>query len=661
MFEFSVMKKFLFAKNSSTNLITCISLLVISSIVCLSLVFFSVIDGVEHRWLEKFTTLHPPLRVIPTGEYYSSYYYNIDALSGKSNYSLKSLGEKLRSNESDPYSPNSDMEIPPHWPAPIYKENGELRDLVQETREVLSKVCTPHLDVEIADYEMGAALLHLSDANSHTSQIAYLGCFPESMKFLSPLLTCPTTRDISNLISKRCALTRECYLKSIFSHLKDCRVRLCSNYLPHFLLPENVPFSVHAFFETGSKKISSLFIPKQSSSSAELGVCLGTLTRKESGLFFQNGQEEIEVSDIPITFDSSIEFTGEVIASTTGKWFHISSPYQKYILSGEIDPMECNLVQASPVFHFASHPNNPPPWAYYITSLDRKFQQVFPKNEETSAIILPSYFQSNGTSIGDRGYLSYNIEGGLSLQEHRAPIYVAGFYDPGPISTGMNYLFVPQDIIEPIKASPIEYLLDTSMANGFGIWTSNLKKTILMQNSLEKKLKDAKLDRFWKISHFSEYPPVKTLLGQFQSDRTIFSVVSGLILLVACSNICSLLILLINNRKKEIAILTIMGASRLSIAIIFSACGLMIGLLSTAIGVGLGFFTMKNISILLRGINALQGSALLDSPIYQSLPHTLSHRALLYLSIATPLCALLASIIPSLRLRHIDPKETLQS
>ena len=122
MFEFSVMKKFLFAKKSSTHLITCISLLVISSIVCLSLVFFSVIDGIEYRWLEKFTTLHPPLRVIPTDEYYSSYYYNIDTLSGKSYYSNKSLREKLHSNESDPYSPGSDMEIPPHWPAPIYKD-----------------------------------------------------------------------------------------------------------------------------------------------------------------------------------------------------------------------------------------------------------------------------------------------------------------------------------------------------------------------------------------------------------------------------------------------------------------------------------------------------------------------------------------------------------
>lgn len=661
MFEFSVMKKFLFAKNSSTTLITFISLLVISSIVCLSLVFFSVIDGMEHRWLEKFTTLHPPLRVIPTDEYYSSYYYNIDALSRKSDYCVKSLREKLHSKESDPYSPDTDMEIPAQWPSPIYKENGELRDLAQETREIIAKVCASETEAEIADYEMGAALLHLTDADTTTSQIAYLASFPESMQFLSPLLTSPTLRDISNLLYKNHDLSREAYLKSIFSHLKDCRVQLISNYLPHWLIPEKVSFTVHAFFEKGSQKISSLYIPKQLTSSEGSGFCLGTLMRREGRLFFQKGQEEIEVSDKPITFDPSTEFIGEVIPCSTNKWFHISAPYQKSILRGEIDPMECTLTKAIPIFSFSSPPQPSPPWAYYITSSNQQFQQVFPTCNERSGVIVPDYFQSNGTSIGDRGYLSYNVEGGLSLQEQRAPIYVAGFYDPGPISTGMNYLFVPQNIIDPIKASPMEYLSDTTGANGFGIWTSNLKKTGFIQKALQKKLEEANLDRFWKISHFSEYPPVKNLLGQFQSDRYIFSLVSGLILLVACSNICSLLILLINNRKKEIAILTVMGASKLSIAVIFSACGLLIGLLSTAIGVGLGFFIMKNISLFLRGISALQGGALLDSPLYRSLPHALSERALLYITLATPLCALLASIIPTIRLRHIDPKETLQS
>lgn len=487
MFEFSVMKKFLLSgkRKCSTGLITSISLFVIASIVWLSLVFFSVMDGIEMRWLEKFTTLHPPLRVTPTADYYSSYYYNIDTLSSSSDYSTKSLREKLASDNSDPYCPDRDIEIPLHWPAPIYKENGELRDLARDARDVISQVCFPERDIEIADYEMGVALLHLTASKAPLSQVAYLGSFPESMKLLSRLLLCPKTGDISNLIA----------------------------------------------------------------------------------------------------------------TNQSGK----------------------------------------------------------------SGVIFPSHFQSSGVSIGDSGYLSYSVEGGFTLQENRAPIYVAGFYDPGPISTGMNYLIVPQSIIDPIKASPLDYLVDTTVANGFGIWTSNLHKTVEMQNAIEKKLQEEGLDRFWRVSHFSEYPFVKNLLQQFQSDRYLFSLVSGLILLVACSNICSLLILLIHNKKKEIAIVTVMGASKLSIATIFSACGLWIGVLSTCIGIGLAHFTIQNISALIRAIGALQGHPLLDPAFYDSLPQSLSARAMVFVSIATPLCSFVASLIPLLKLRHIEPKETLQS
>lgn len=487
MFEFSVMKRFLWPskKKGSTSLIAFISLFVIASIVWLTLVFFSVMDGIELRWLEKFTTLHPPLRVIPTAAYYSSYYYNIDTISSSSDYSKKSLREKLASSCADPYCPRTDLEIPTHWPAPIYKENGKLRDLARDTRDILAKICLSDRTTEVADYEMGTALLHLSTSEGSISQIACLASFPESMESFSRL----------QIIPKACELS--------------------------------------------------------------------TLRNKD--------------------------------------------------------------------------------------------------DQGRSGVIVPSHFQSNGVCIGSIGYISYNMEAGFTLQENRAPIYVAGFYDPGPISIGMNYLFVPQNIIDSVKASPVDYLLDTSVANGFGIWTHNISKTAEMQYAIQEELKNAKLDRFWRVSHFSEYPFIKNILQQFQSDRHLFSLISALILLVACSNICSLLILLINNKKKEIAILTVIGASKRSIVAIFSGCGVSIGMLSTTIGIALAYGTIRNISFLIRGISALQGSPLLDPMLYQSLPESLSTRALLFVVIATPLCAFIASLIPLLTLRHINPKETLQS
>lgn len=488
MFEFSVMKRFLWPNQTkgSTRLLVAISLLVITSIVWLTLVFFSVMDGIEHRWLEKFTALHPPLRVVPTSAYYSSYYYNIDTISSSSHYSKKSLREKLASSRTDPYCPRTDMEIPTSWPSPICKENGEVRDLARETRDILTALCLSDSTAEVADYEIGTALLHLNtQEGSSISQMASLASFSQSMRSFSRLQIRPSDRELSALLNR--------------------------------------------------------------------------------------------------------------------------------------------------------------------------------DNRGRSGIIVPSHFQSNGVCMGTVGYISYNMEGGFTLQENRAPIYVAGFYDPGPLSMGMNYIFVPQNVMDSVNASPVDYLLDTSLANGFGIWTDHISKTTQMQCAIQEALKKANLDRFWRVSHFSEYPFIKNILQQFQSDRYLFSLISALIILVACSNICSLLILLITNKKKEIAILTVLGASKRSIVAIFSGCGLSIGILSTGIGIVLAYATLRNISFWIRGISTLQGTPLLDPALYSSLPESVSTHALLFVGIATPLCAFLASLIPLFTLRHINPKETLQS
>ena len=60
------------------------SVFVISLVVWLVLVFLSITSGIEKNWLSKLTSLHAPIRISPTEEYYQSYYYNIDSISSKS-------------------------------------------------------------------------------------------------------------------------------------------------------------------------------------------------------------------------------------------------------------------------------------------------------------------------------------------------------------------------------------------------------------------------------------------------------------------------------------------------------------------------------------------------------------------------------------------------
>ena len=119
MFELKIALKYLLPKRKalSTSLISLMSVFVISLVVWLVLVFLSVTSGIEKNWLSKLTSLNAPLRISPTDHYYSSYYYQIDSLSSSSSFSYQTIREKAYSENTDPYSPEEDMQLP-HFYAP---------------------------------------------------------------------------------------------------------------------------------------------------------------------------------------------------------------------------------------------------------------------------------------------------------------------------------------------------------------------------------------------------------------------------------------------------------------------------------------------------------------------------------------------------------------
>lgn len=166
MFELSVAFKYLVPrkKSLSTALISLMSVLVISLVVWLVLVFLSVTTGIERNWLTKLTSLHAPIRISPTDAYYKSYYYQIDSLSAASQYTLKTIGEKAESSLSDPYSIDVDAEIPLQWP------KNEKIDPVKLAMKELSDLGLTH-----QDYEISGALLRLNQAGGKMlSQMSYL-------------------------------------------------------------------------------------------------------------------------------------------------------------------------------------------------------------------------------------------------------------------------------------------------------------------------------------------------------------------------------------------------------------------------------------------------------------------------------------------------------
>ncbi len=193
MFELSIALKYLIPrkKSLSTALISVMSVVVISLVIWLVLIFLSVTAGIEKNWLQKLTSLHAPIRISPTKAYYDSYFYQIDSLTVSSGYTPKTIGEKKDALLSDPYSPSCDAEIPSYVPHPDTGLNGKLKDPVKDLYSILSELEQEIPQLKFQDYEISGALMRLSlqQSNAFLSQMTYLLSIPtENPNFASLLI-----------------------------------------------------------------------------------------------------------------------------------------------------------------------------------------------------------------------------------------------------------------------------------------------------------------------------------------------------------------------------------------------------------------------------------------------------------------------------------------
>lgn len=331
-------------------------------------------------------------------------------------------------------------------------------------------------------------------------------------------------------------------------------------------------------------------------------------------------------------------------------------PFQDYEIAGGLLKINRGSgAVVSQMSYLLSYPEKNPHFESLI--LESK-----PMSGPDVPVLLPKNYKESGIKIGDVGTLSYAAATALSSQEQRIPIKVKGFYDPGLVSVGNKCIIVPKDVTRLIHASTQTFSPDGTPTNGIFVWFDDLGSAEKIKNGIEKRLEAAGIKKYWKVDTYRDFEFSKDLMMQFQSDRTLFLLIAAIILIVACCNIISLLVLLVNDKKKEIAILQSMGASFKSIAAIFGLCGVAMGALSCLVGSALAIFTLKNLNVLVSFLSAIQGHQAFNPAFFgHQLPNQLSHEALIFVLIATPILSFTAGLIPAIKASRIRPSSVLRA
>lgn len=166
---------------------------------------------------------------------------------------------------------------------------------------------------------------------------------------------------------------------------------------------------------------------------------------------------------------------------------------------------------------------------------------------------------------------------------------VIGFYNPGVSPFGGKTIFIDKELAASIR-SESEGL---GMHNGWQVFLPSVQDIPVMKQSIQKIFKESEVSSYWEISSLYDYEFFKPILDQLQSDQVLFSIVSFIVLIVACSNIVTMSILLVNNKKKEIGILKAMGVSSSRLQLVFGLCGACSGLVGALLGSILAALTLK--------------------------------------------------------------------
>lgn len=150
------------------------------------------------------------------------------------------------------------------------------------------------------------------------------------------------------------------------------------------------------------------------------------------------------------------------------------------------------------------------------------------------------------------------------------------------------------------------------------------------------------------------------LFSAIQMEKAMVSLLLFLIVLVAAFNIVSSLVMVVTDKKADIAILRTLGASPSTITKIFMVQGIIIGAFGTLAGAVLGIIFSLSISNVLGWINNTLGLHLFDAYFINYLPSYLRWQDVLTVVGISLVLSFIATIYPARRASKVQPAEALR-
>ncbi len=145
-------------------------------------------------------------------------------------------------------------------------------------------------------------------------------------------------------------------------------------------------------------------------------------------------------------------------------------------------------------------------------------------------------------------------------------------------------------------------------------------------------------------------------------EKTMMSLILLLIVAVAAFNIVAMLVMVVNDKRTDIAILRTLGAAPRRVMGVFITQGIVIGWIGVALGIVVGVALALNVTTIVPVLQRTFGFSFMDPDVFYdtTIPSDLHWLNVLWISVAALLLTTVATLYPAVRAAGTPPAEALR-
>jgi lipoprotein-releasing system permease protein len=145
-------------------------------------------------------------------------------------------------------------------------------------------------------------------------------------------------------------------------------------------------------------------------------------------------------------------------------------------------------------------------------------------------------------------------------------------------------------------------------------------------------------------------------------EKTMMGLILMLIVAVAVFNIVATLVMVVNDKRTDIAILRTLGLSPRGVVAVFMTQGVLIGWIGVAVGVALGLGLALNVDVIVPFLEQSLGFHFMDPDVYyiSGLPSEVHAGDVVRIGLAALILTFVATVYPARQAARTQPAEALR-